>query len=173
MDRKVDAAIWNLTEDARLLLDVWLSIRVAVSVPEQVQFDPARVPQLLPNIWIYRFEQDRGDFVCRIAGEDINQAWGGSIKGLSLRQIVGEERHPQALARWQEIISVPQIQHGRVDKVWDGTPTCVAERLILPMSGGGQPDRVLGFSRYLNRQTDRERVPPVWGDVTQIRCADL
>ncbi len=43
-----------------------------------------------------------------------------------------------------------------MDNVWDGSETCVAERLVLPISENGEANGVLGYGQYRYRQTDRE-----------------
>lgn len=173
MKPEIEKRLGILSPDARRLFDLWLSLRDGALVPPQSRFDPTSVADLLGSMYIYRFDATTDEFICRLAGEAINRAWGGSIKGAALKQIVGRDRHAAALERWKAVITTPRVQYGRIDDIWEGVETCVAERLVLPMSGGGEPDRVLGFARYRYRQTDRERVPPVWEDVTTINCADL
>jgi hypothetical protein len=173
MTSTTKAELKTFSPEARQLLTFWLSLRNGLDVPSQEHLDPMGISRLLAHIWIYRYDPGLDDFVCRLAGESINLAWGGSIKGVTLRQVVGDARHSAAIARWKAIISTPHIQHGRVSEIHDGEERLVAERLVLPMSGGGQPDRVLGYSSYSFRQTDRDRVPPVWNNVVTIRCSDL
>lgn len=160
--------------DAKTLLDGWCKIRRGGAVADQANFDPMQLPGLLPRLWIYRYDPEINDFVCRLAGEDINTAWGRGIRGATLSEIVGKARHAAALARWRAIIDTPRIQHGVIEEQHGGEPVRIAERLVMPLSWkGGPPDRVLGFSNYLIRQTDHDRTPPVWDNVNTINCADL
>ncbi|WP_416897562.1 MAG: PAS domain-containing protein [Minwuia sp.] len=164
----------QLGDDARAVFVFWRTARNGRLVPTQRDINPADIRRLLADVWIYRYEPARNDFVCRLAGENINAAWGGSIRGLTLREVVGIDRHPEAIRRWRAIIEVPQIQYGVVDEVRDGVETRTGERLVLPLSDDdGHPDRVFGYSRYDYGQTDRERVPPVWSDITTLRCDEL
>jgi len=173
MSPEVERIVSNFSAEARQVLEIWLACRGDALVPRQADFDPMLLPAQLSAIYIYRYDPDLDDFVCRLAGEDINQAWGHSIRGATLRQIVGDPVHPAALARWKAIIETPHIQHGRIDRDNDGRLEMVAERLVLPMRGDGEPDRVLGFGSYRYRQTDRDMVPPVWDGVVTIDCRDL
>ena len=173
MSPTVETVLASFSPEARRLFDLWQTSRRGSLVPLRRDIDPMAVPGLLANIYIYRYCRDSDDFVCRLAGEAINHAWGGSIKGASLKQIVGVERHPAAIMRWKAIVATPRFQYGRMDNVWDGSETCVAERLVLPISENGEANGVLGYGQYRYRQTDRENVPPVWDGVATIDCADL
>lgn len=170
---EASAVMEGFSPEARRVLDCWQSARDGQIVPAQASLDVSSIGDLLSNVWIYRFDTAQDDFLCHLAGEAINLAWGRNIKGATLAQIVGAERHAAGLKRWKAVIATPRLQHGRVFDTWDGNNVCVAERLILPMSGGGAPDRVLGYSAYRYRQTDRERIPPVWDGVTTLDCAEI
>lgn len=173
MTPEADRILSEFSAEARRVLDVWLACRKGALVPRQADLDPMLLSGQLAAIYIYRYDPELDDFVCRLAGEAINQAWGHSIRGATLRDIVGVLLHPAALERWKAIIRTPHVQHGRIDRDIDGTSEMIAERLVLPMRGDGEPDRVLGFGSYVHRQSDRDQTPPVWDDVVTINCRDL
>lgn len=158
----------------RAMLAAWSAARDGGEpVPRKRAFDPMTVPHLLPHIWIYRFDPAIDDFVCQLAGERINLAWGvTSLRGRSLREIVGADNQTAARRRWLDVIRAPLIQYGRQDDPLGGTNH--AERLVLPMaSEDGTIDYTIGLSLYERRQTDHDRTPPVWDNVQRIACADL
>jgi len=137
--------------DARLLtfFDAWRASRTDGPVPAKRDFDPFQVPSLLRYAWLYRLDSPTGDFVCLLAGEDVNHAWGRSIKGETLADVVGEDEHPGILRRWRELLEVPQIQYGQRDEQLTNQALWKAERLLLPMSSDGvQADHIIGVSLY-------------------------
>lgn len=162
--------------DERLIafLDAWRASRPGTLVPSKRDFDPFELPALLRFAWLYRYEPDRGDFLCLLAGEDVNRAWGAPIKGKTLRQVVGETDHPIVLSRWRAIVETPLVQYGAKDEKLSSQDLWRAERLLLPLAAiGEKPDHVIGVSLYrLSAQAER-RAPLVEEDIRQIPCRDF
>ena len=159
---------------ALTLLDSWCGMRVGRAVPGRRDFDPAQLGRYLPKVYIYQFDDDVGDFICRLAGEQVHEAWGVRIKGLSLREVVGDQNHPAALLRWRAVVETPLIQYGLIEEQTGRNTRRIGERLIVPMHDEeGQIRLVLGLGDYEVRQYDRNRIQPVWADVIRIPCADI
>ncbi len=157
-----------------MFLNAWRSARQGAPVPYKSDFDPLSVPSLLRFIWMYRYNPDLDDFVCLLAGEDINTAWGRSIKNARLREVVGPQDHATVLERWKQIVSIPAAIHGARDERLTAHESWRAERLILPLrSEVGQTDHVIGLSLYRLTLPDGLREPLVSEDITVIPCEDL
>jgi len=143
-------------------------------VPNRRDIDPTQIPTLLPNVFIYRWDDEIGDFVCKLAGEDINVAWGRGIAGLRLRDVVGEADHPVVLTRWKRIVTGPVVHFGSAQERMSAQELVAAERLILPLEGNaGTIDHVLGLSLYklVSRRDDRK--PLLSEDIIQVPCAQI
>jgi hypothetical protein len=148
-------------------------------VPRRADFDPLLVPGLLRFMWIYRFVPEHEDYVCELAGEETNGAWGQSLKGRALRSIVGDRNHPTVFERWSAIRRAPQILHGARRQV-PGTPLKGplglsdhrwVERLVMPLIGrDGTVDAVLGVALY-DETFNRDNYTPTISD--QVRMVDL
>jgi len=162
--------------DARLLtfLDAWRASRGGAIVPSKRDFDPFEVPSLLRYAWLYRVDPEAGDLVCLLAGEDVNRAWGGPIKGKTLREVVGEKDHPIVLQRWRAILDTPLVQYGAKDEKLSNQDLWRAERLLLPMtSAGDRPDHVIGISLYRLAAREEARAPLIEEDIFQVHCMDI
>lgn len=162
--------------DARLFtfLDAWRGSRADSLVPTKRDFDLFQVPSLLRYTWLYRFDTDAGDFVCLLAGEDVNRAWGGPIKGKTLREVVGEQDHPIVLKRWREIIETPLIQYGAKDEKLTNQDIWRAERLLLPLASiEGRRNHVIGVSLYRLSAYEEARAPLIEEDIFQVPCAEV
>lgn len=162
--------------DARIfeLLSAWQERRNGRSVPYYRDFDPLQVPRLLPYLWLYRHEPAREDFFCRLAGEEVNAAWGRSIRGLALKQVIGEEDHPVVHRRWLDILEVPLIHYGSAAERLSEMRYRSAERLILPLAMEcGTPSFILGISLYKISvpQTGEEPLGPE--EITRIPCDQI
>lgn len=156
------------------VVDSWCSIRHGQLIPDRQDFDPATVARHLGKVYLYRFDPDLVDFVCRLAGEDINDAWEERIKGKSLKALVGAEHYAEALTRWRAVIDQPLIQYGQFSETVRQRQERVGERMLLPMRGpSGRGEFILGVADYKVSQADRSWVKPVWDDVIKIPCSDV
>jgi hypothetical protein len=160
--------------DVKILLNAWLKARNGNLVPRQHEMLPETFLPVLPNVWMYRYDEDQDDFICRLAGERINNAWGHSLRGVRFREVVGDVEHAAGLRRWKAILNTPSIQYGRVCGAAPADAEVIAERLVLPLADtDGTVCYTIGISLYPYRQDDRDRTPPVWDDVVVIPCADI
>jgi hypothetical protein len=162
--------------DPRILhfLAAWKSARADRLVPFRHEFEPLNVPRLLEYVWIYKFEPELDDYVCQLAGEKINENWGRSIKGLTLREIVGEIDHPVLQDRWKTVLETPLIQYGTFSEWQPAVQTFEAERLLLPMaSRDGKVDNVLGLALYRISLPDPSRPPPFASNIIRVRCDEI
>ncbi len=157
--------------DVLAMLEAWREARGDALVPLKTDFDPLSVPRLLRTVWLYRYEPDEGDFVCRLAGEAVEDAWGGTMQGRPLRDIVGADKHPRSLARWRAVVETPLVQYAfHRDTVMPHQPS-VAERLVLPLAEApGDVRYTIGISLYPRRQDTVPDPPPLWDDIVTVPC---
>ncbi len=168
------------TADPRIfqMFDGWAAARNGGAVAHRSEFDPMRVAPLLGFLWIYRRHPERGDYVCELAGEEVNAVWGGSVKGRTLTEIVGTEHQPILADRWAAVLGEPAILYSSMERFPAPHLIYRVERLILPlMSRGGEIDSILGISLYDQR---REREAAAGGatgtvpdTVVKVPVADL
>ncbi|WP_281016765.1 MULTISPECIES: PAS domain-containing protein [unclassified Minwuia] len=163
--------------DPRLhrFLDVWRAARGDATVPLRKAFDPTSVPSLLSNIYIYRFHEDAGDYVCELAGEHVNDAYGRAIRGETLLQIVGARDHPVITERWERILGVPCVHYGTANEILSNARLTQAERLLLPFaSAADQPaDTIIGVGLYSSRRRWPDQPPLLPSDIVQIPCSEI
>ena len=163
--------------DARLgaFLRAWMAARGSALVPSKSAFDPLEVPQLLSFIFLYRYEEEAGDFVCRLAGESVNKAWGHSIRGKSLREVVGAHDYPTIRSRWDRIVGDPLVHYGANRERLSEQNIYRADRLLMPLYGDdtGRLDHVVGVSLYQMNPVSPSRPPLLLEDIHRIQCADL
>lgn len=153
-------------------LEGWKQARQdGVLVPRKSDFDPLSIPRLLASTWLYVFDPDAGDFRCLLEGEEVNAAWGGLIKGLSLKQVVGAADHPIVLGRWRQILETPLAHFGKAGERLTEQSIRRAERLILPLADDdGVPAYTLGCSLYRLGPVDLGKAALGPEDIVQIPC---
>ncbi|MEQ8814556.1 MAG: PAS domain-containing protein [Thalassobaculum sp.] len=155
-------------------IDAWRAARRGKLVPFRQDFDPTVVPGLLGSVWLYRYEPELGDFVCRLAGEAIKAAWGGNLTGRTLREIIGEDDYAVVIERWRRIMAGPLIQYGAAAELGSDSQQRRVERLVMPLaSESGEIDHMLGLSLYALSSPTLTRTILVPGTTVQIPCAEL
>lgn len=161
-----------------LILDFchhWLEIRKDRLIPRKQDFDPIAIPACLTHTWLYRYDPNIDEFICTLAGEEVNLAWGKSIKGMTLREIVGAEDASTIHARWRHLLEEPAILHGnrneRLSRHWHLN----AERLALPLTENNddKATHLIGISIY--RISDQHATAPVLRDrdIIVIPCREI
>lgn len=145
-----EPGIWPPVEDARLavFLRHWAQRRRGDYAPRD-QIDPAALRDLLPHVWIYRWNGDSGAFVCTLAGQAVCDAWGHSLIGKRLQDFAKPADASVIEARYRDVLEMPGIQYSRRRVAPPGQAERAAERLIVPLcDGDGHPYGVFGISLY-------------------------
>lgn len=160
------------------LLEGWRAARKGRPVAGRADFDPLSISRLLEFVWIYRLSPEHDDYVCDLAGEEVNAVWGSSIKGLTLTEIVGGAHRTTLSERWDYARGEPAILYSATEDLPDPHFVHRVERLVLPMIGRtGSIDTVLGVSLYdlrrdrLSSGSETEAAMPA--EVVRIPVADL
>ena len=127
----------------------WLTLRGARQLPARADLDPMRVAGLLSDVWLYRFEPERDDWICRIAGDSVARMTGAPMQHRALREIFNPETAAAIRQRMDRIAGEPAALHtrGRIyrlqDRMW------VGERLGLPLlDRAGRRRWVFGISDF-------------------------
>lgn len=131
--------------DLRRLAAIWCAIRDGAPVPERRRFDPLSVPRLMPHLWLLAHDPETGRCVYRLAGEEINAVYGGSVKGRELAEVIAPDGLSKVRARVVATLETPALVHviGRV--YLEADRLLVGERLILPLADEtGTPRFALG-----------------------------
>lgn len=162
--------------DPRLLrfLAAWRAARAGAPMPRRRAFDPMTAPDLLPWIWLCAYDPAADDFVYRLAGEEVNAAWGRSLRGAALRDLLGPEDHPTVRRRWAEILEGPNLHYGLTRERLSALETQSAERLLAPLADdAGLPAYILGVSLYRVAASDPGRPPLTAEDYVRLPVAAL
>lgn len=173
---------WPVLEDPRFLtlLRHWAQGRPlqngkpGLMMPRSA-LQPAAIRDCLPNVWLYQHLPETDDFLCTLAGEKVNQAWGHSLMGKRLSEVL-----PGAMARrvpplYRQMLRIPalQVSRRRITPA-DGVAQS-AERLILPLArDDGKPYGVFGMTLYfLGKQASFDDARDMQGAITLYDCAGL
>jgi len=130
----------------RELFDYWLEVSGEKTIPSRADFDPLRVPHLLPHLGLIDLRDgfDRGQF--RLAGTRLRDVYGKEITGLRMSEVFsGTCADPWSRIHTRiatEAVSAQGVTHGPTE----GRGHIVLFWLRLPFSDDGtRVDRILCY----------------------------
>ncbi|MEX2629924.1 MAG: PAS domain-containing protein [Tistlia sp.] len=114
------------------------------------RLDPVELPGLLSNLMVLEVPADGGEIRFRLAGEEIEQRYGRSLRGLRLSDIFPMVRRKDTSHQWAEILRDARPKYRRGPMAFPEGRVYEAERLLLPLSEGERRvSHILGAIYYL------------------------
>jgi len=137
--------------------------------------DPVAIRGCLANVWLYQYLPTEQDFLCTLAGEAVNLAWGQSLMGRRISQFMSPAMLAHVPALYRRMMALPALQVSRRRITPAGGVEQSAERLIVPLvDSNGGPWGVFGLTLYqLGAQKRMTDPAALQGPVTLYPCADL
>lgn len=138
------------SESLQILLAHYLEIRRGGRLPSRGDIDPLCLGPVLSIIWVNEYEPAAGTFRYRLAGEEVNSVFGGSVAGRLLSDFIIGERFEPVNNNFLKIIGeeVAMLASGPIYRCADRI--AMGERLALPLSSGGRKaDGIIGASAML------------------------
>lgn len=129
----------------RMLLEHYLEVRGGRRMPSRRDIDATRLGPVLPIIWVNTYEPAAGSFRYRLAGEEVNEIFGGSVAGRLLSDFVVGDRYVATNNNFLKVVGeqVALLASGPVYRCADRI--AMGERLALPLSSDGvTADGIIG-----------------------------
>ncbi|WP_161973889.1 PAS domain-containing protein [Hwanghaeella grinnelliae] len=131
----------------RIAFRHWNEVRGDRVMPERREIDPLELRRTLTRTWLYEREDDM-TYRCRLAGEEINSAYGRPIQSRLARDVIGPKFDAVVRLRWDYALDRGAVYHGFSKSSAVG-PTI--ERLCVPLADSdGTPRFVFGVSQYFD-----------------------
>lgn len=174
--------LWPVFRDPRFLhlLRHWAENRQSadgqpgLTMP-RAALDPLAIRACLAHIWLAQYLPQEDDFVFRLAGEQVNDAWGANITGKRPGEFMPPASAATARQIYRRVLLTPAIHLGyrRIEPAERQGKG--AERLVVPLSdAGGGPWGLVGMSLYHFDPVTQANLPPYVGpDVTYYPCSGL
>ena len=142
----------------RELFDYWLRSADGRPMPARSDFDPLKVPRLLPSIGLLDLRDGLGEASFRLAGTRLHDIYGQEITGKRADEVFSGDR-ARYWRRIHDRVAEDRVPlHGVVRGPAEGREHVVLFWLRLPLSeDGGRVDRILGYDAA--GPIDQERVP--------------
>jgi hypothetical protein len=162
-----------------MLLRHWAAGRVidgrtGLMMP-RATLDPAAIKACLPHVWLAQYAADLDDFVFRLSGEQVNEAWGLSITGKRPHDFMPPASAATASGIYRRILFTPAVHVNYRPIEPTERQQKGAERLVVPLCDAeGRPWGIVGMSLYVFDPITQADLPPYVGpDVTYYPCRDL
>ncbi|HIP79410.1 MAG TPA: PAS domain-containing protein [Kiloniellaceae bacterium] len=127
----------------RQLYAYWQRLGGAECLPSRRDIDPVEIPTLLPNIFLIDVVGDAEDFVFRLAGTLVEDAFSMPLKGKSIAEIQKRAGTPIPVAHHIEVArgGGPRYREGKM--LVPGREHWEINRLLLPLASDGTTIDVL------------------------------
>ena len=131
--------------------------------PRRQDIDPLEIPDLLPNIFLLDVIGDGADFIFRLAGSLVEDAFNMALRGKSITEIQREAGTPIPVAQHVEVArgGGPRYREGTM--LVAGREHWKTHRLLLPLaSDGRRVDVLLGGAIFLLGSRINETTAQPW-----------
>lgn len=132
----------------RPVLEGWYRQKGDADCPCRGQIQPFLVPRLAANAILLGVEGE--DYTYRLVGENIRQVIRHRLKGLKVREVLGDTDYYRAVAeqlRFATSRRVPLYSVHRLLRPEDGLPVA-AWRIVMPYREGDAVTRLLTYQVY-------------------------
>lgn len=127
----------------------WAMARGENPMPAWRDIDPAAIAPHLPIVWSWKYDRSREDFIGRLAGEDINTAFGRGLRGVSMREFFVDHNYRLMFERNRRVITEPCVMRGHGNVFIHTGGQGYGERIIMPLAEDGRRgDGVFGATVY-------------------------
>ncbi|MGB5949293.1 MAG: PAS domain-containing protein [Parvibaculum sp.] len=135
----------------------WNEARGQRRMPGWPDIRPGAIVRQLPIVWSWKYDREADLFVGRLAGEEIVEAFGESLRGKTAEEFFRNRGGEAIVARHRQVVLMPCYFHGTGAVFAHAGRIVVGERIILPLAADGEtPDGILGATvyRYLKPASD-------------------
>ncbi len=134
----------------RRLYDYWRSRCGGGTYPSRRDIDPIDIPDLLPNIFLLDVIGDAQDFVFRLAGTLVEDAFSMPLRGKSIAEIQKAAGTPIPVAHHVEVARGGGPRYREGEMLVAGRNHWKTHRLLLPLASDGcSVDVLMGGAIFL------------------------
>jgi hypothetical protein len=139
----------------------WNEARGAKRMPGWKDIDPTAIGPHLKIIWSWKYDSSSDSFTGRIAGDDITQVFGESLRGKRMKDFFAGKHYDMVFTRHKRVVTEPAFAHGSGNVFIHARHYGLGERIIMPLAADGvHGDGILGATIYsLNPNAQQGTIP--------------
>lgn len=131
------------------VLDVWLAAAGGAAMPRRSAIDPAKLGRNLDIVWLCDVVRPGPRYRYRLAGERVNEVYGGSLAGRFMDEIIPAATQAPVLARYHRVVAEHGVSHTAGSLYLSSGRIYAGERIAMPLSDDGQiVDALLGATAF-------------------------
>jgi hypothetical protein len=148
------------SEALRVLARQWAAARGSRRMPAFRDIDPIGIGRHLRYVWAWKYDRATDDFTGRLAGEEIDRAFGKSLRGAKMSEFYTPDVYAVVFPRHRRVVTEPSFFHGTGMVFARMGYTMGGERISLPLSEDGNVgDGIIGGTYYTTLPQPHEERP--------------
>ena len=140
----------------RAIAAYWDRARRDRLMPAWADLDPIELRENLPIVWAWKYDRATERFTGRLAGEEINEVFGKSLRGADMAEFFKSFDFPKIFARHRRVVTEPCFAHGSGQVFAHARRVGLGERIIMPLAEDGvHGDGLFGATLYNSHPHER------------------
>ncbi|MDQ7248793.1 PAS domain-containing protein [Dongia sedimenti] len=149
------------SEALRVLAAQWAAVRGDRRMPAFRDIDPVGIGRHLRYVWAWKYDRAADGFTGRLAGEEIDRAFGKSLRGAKMAEFYTPDVYAIVFPRHRRVVTEPAFFHGTGMVFARMGYTMGGERIAMPLSEDGSAgDGILGGTYYTALPQATDDRPP-------------
>jgi hypothetical protein len=137
------------SEPLRALARQWQAARGSRRMPAFRDIDPVGVGRHLRYVWCWKYDRATDSFTGRLAGEEIDRAFGKSLRGMEMTAFYAPDVYAVVFPRHRRVVTEPGFFLGTGMVFALVGSTVEGERIGLPLAEDGTVgDGIIGGTFY-------------------------
>ncbi|HVM85666.1 MAG TPA: PAS domain-containing protein [Candidatus Binatia bacterium] len=137
------------SEELRVVARHWVAARGGRRMPAWRDIDPIEIGRSLRYVWSWKYDRATDAFIGRLAGEEIDRAFGKSLRGMRMEEFYTPEIYHLAFPRHRRVVTGPGFMRGKGMVFVRLGLSAIGERIVLPLSENGvEADGIIGGTYY-------------------------
>lgn len=121
----------------RRVMSHWLEARSGALMPRRQDLDPVRLRDTLPYVWLADFDPVAQDLRFRLAGDEVENAYGTPLRGKPLNEVIPRKNYPAVIARYLRVAGDRVIYYATGILRFEGCRVRCGCRVVMPLSDDG------------------------------------
>lgn len=157
----------------RAVAQHWNAARGAKRLSGWKDIDPTAIARHLPIIWSWQYDRKTDSFTGRLSGEEINRAFGKSLRGASMKDFFAGWDYEKIFQRHRRVVIEPCFAHGKGAVFIHAKRYGEGERIILPLAEDAETgDGIIGATVYRLMQPIEPGAVPAEGEIVDFYPLD-
>jgi hypothetical protein len=140
-------------EELRAIATHWAEARGSRTPPWRMpawrDLDALALGRNIRYVWSWKYDRATDGFTGRLAGEEIDLAFGKSLRGAAMREFYTPQVYDLVFPRHRRVVTEPGFMYGEGMLFAHMGRTVVGERIVMPLADdGAHGDGIIGGTLY-------------------------